>query len=514
MLFGDEGGDDIECAEHVHGLRLDDGHEYGDAACLEVFDGCLHGVEAGLVHEADEFHADDDYFGIGGHVFHHLFELVDGAEEDGTVETLDVDVAAHLVGDAAFIAPGEGLVEVGQAGVGQAFAHIGGGHGGGAVAAFDKVAGALHEEDAGDDHTDAYSGEEVDEYGDEEDNNEHHGVGLGDAQQVFEAFEVDDAPADGDEDTGEHGEGHVLDETAQTEEHGEEEQGMNHAAELGAATALDVDDGTHGGTGTGKSAEETGNGIADALSDEFLVAVVLGLGDVVGHDGGEEGVDGSETGEGKAGNDGSFEDSEPVDGGHIKPRFGKEGHGEPRGNIADDVAGVEMAEEGYNSHDDEGDEGGGDFLGEQREEVDDGDGAQSQQQGGDGDALRDGMGDAHEEVDHGAGAFESHKGIELLQDDDDADTAHEAGEDGIGYVADVFAQLDDAEKDLEQSAEQSGEGHADEDVGKAAARGGPYAADEGGGDDGHGTGGSADLAVGATQEGGEKAQHGGSDYAR
>ena len=104
---------------------------------------------------------------------------------------------------------------------------------------------------------------------------------------------------------------------------------------------------------------------------------MLGLGDVVGHDGGKEGVDGTKTGEGEAGNDGSFEDCEPVDGGHIKPRFGEERHGEPRWNIADDVATIEMAEERDNSHDDEGDEGGGDFLGEQREEVNDGDGAKS-----------------------------------------------------------------------------------------------------------------------------------------
>ena len=143
MLFGDDGGDDVEGAEHVHGLGLDDGHEHHDAARLEVFDGGLHGIEAGLVHEADEFHADDDYLGIIGHVFHHLFEFVDGAKEDGAIEALDEDVLAHLVGDAALVVPGHGFVEVGQAGVWQAFAYVGRGHSRGAVATLDQVAGAL-----------------------------------------------------------------------------------------------------------------------------------------------------------------------------------------------------------------------------------------------------------------------------------------------------------------------------------------------------------------------------------
>ena len=63
--------------------------------------------------------------------------------------------------------------------------------------------------------------------------------------------------------------------------------------------------------------EKSGNGIADALADEFLVAVVLGFGDVVGHNGGEQCVDGAKTCQSKTRNDGGFEDTNPVDGGKV-----------------------------------------------------------------------------------------------------------------------------------------------------------------------------------------------------
>lgn len=118
VFFGDYVGDDVERFEHIERLGLDDGHEDGDAAGLEVFDGGLHGVEARLVHEAHELHSYDDDFGVVGHVLHHLFEFVDGAEEDRTVQTLHVDVLAHLVGEAAFVIPWDVFVEVGDAWVG------------------------------------------------------------------------------------------------------------------------------------------------------------------------------------------------------------------------------------------------------------------------------------------------------------------------------------------------------------------------------------------------------------
>ena len=511
VVFGDDGGDDVEGAEHIHGLGLDDGHEHQYVARLEVFDGGLHGVKSRLIHEADKFHADDDHLGVVGDIFHHLFEFVDGAEEDGAVESLDVYVLAHLVGDAAFVVPREGFVEIGLTGVGEAFVEVGRGHGGGAVAALDEVAGTFHEQHTGDDHADTHGGEEVDKHGDEEDHDEHHGVGFRNLEEVFEAFEVDDAPADGDEDAGENGEGYVFYQAAQAEEYGEEQDSVHHAADLCASATLHVDNGTHGGTSTGKTAEKARNSIADALADKFFVGVVFGLGDIVGHHGGEERVDRAEACESEAGDEGCFEDGEPVDAAEFDACFCEEGHGKAGGDVADDEFAVEFAEERDDGHNDKSHKCCGHLVGEFGEVKDDEYGAEAEQEGFDGDALSNSVGDAHKEVDHAARAFESDEGVELLQDDDDTDTAHEAGKDGVGNIADVFAQLDDAEEDLEESAEETRQSHADEHGGDVALRTGPGTADEGGCHHGHGTCRAADLAVSAAEEGSEETEHGCTD---
>ena len=58
---------------------------------------------------------------------------------------------------------------------------------------------------------------------------------------------------------------------------------MDHAAELCASAALDVDHGAHGGTGAGQAAEEAGDGVAYTLPYQLAVAILLGFGDIVSH---------------------------------------------------------------------------------------------------------------------------------------------------------------------------------------------------------------------------------------
>ena len=280
---------------------------------------------------------------------------------------------------------------------------------------------------------------------------------------------------------------------------------MDHAGELRAAAALDVDDGTHGGAGTRQTAEEAGNGVAYTLPYELTVAVMLGLGDIVGDDGGKQCVDGAEACKSEAGDDSSHEDSAPVDAGEGDALFGKERHGDARGNLADGGYAVHIDEERDHSHHDEGDESGGHFLGYQGEEIDNGHGAYTQQESrkvGGGDGFRQ----TDEKVNHRAALAGTHEGIKLLQDDDDADAAHEAREDGIRYVADILAYLDEAKENLEEAAEDGGKSHGEHNLGDAAVGGRPGAGDEGGGDDGHGTRGTANLAVGTAEESGEESE--------
>lgn len=50
-----------------------------------------------------------------------------------------------------------------------------------------------------------------------------------------------------------------------------------------------------------EAAEETRNGIANTLTDEFLVRIVLRFRDIVGNDRGQQGVNGAEAGKGESG---------------------------------------------------------------------------------------------------------------------------------------------------------------------------------------------------------------------
>ena len=84
------------------------------------------------------------------------------------------------------------------------------------------------------------------------------------------------------------------------QQHEQQHQGMGHARPGRLTTGFDVDHRSHGGSGTGESRQEPSCGVGDALADQFTVGVVVGLGDVVGHQGGEQRVDGSEQGKNHA----------------------------------------------------------------------------------------------------------------------------------------------------------------------------------------------------------------------
>ena len=280
MVLGDDVGDKVHLGKHVHRLGLDDSHKHLSTTCLDILDGLFHGVESALVHKTHQSHADDDNFSVGRHGGHNFLELIDGAEEDGTVESLDIDFVGDGVGHASLVGPGTFFVEVG--------------HFLTAVSSLDEVGGALHEEDAGDNHANAHSGEEVDKDGNQEDYNEHDCVGTRNLHQVLESLEIYDTPAHGEEDAGEDRERYVFHHAPEAQHDGQQEDSMYHAGELGTSARLDVDDGSHGGTGTWQTTEEAGDSVAYALPYELAVGVVLGFGDIVGHNRGEQRIDGAE----------------------------------------------------------------------------------------------------------------------------------------------------------------------------------------------------------------------------
>ena len=200
---------------------------------------------------------------------HHALESRDTSEEDRAVEALYINMVMDVLRHILLVLPGRLLVKGAQLL--------------GTVAILHEVAGTLHEKHAGDDHTNTYCREEVHKDRHEEDHDHHEGVRLRYAPQVLESAEVDDAPSYRYQNTGKHRKGYVFHERAQSEENGKEQGGVDHTAELRAATRLHVDHRTHRSSCAGKTTEQTRHGIADTLAYQLLVGIVLGLGDIVGH---------------------------------------------------------------------------------------------------------------------------------------------------------------------------------------------------------------------------------------
>ena len=62
---------------------------------------------------------------------------------------------------------------------------------------------------------------------------------------------------------------------------------MHHPAEPAAGPRAGIDHRRHGRSGSGKPTHDSGHHIADALPDQFLVAVMAGLADIVHDDRGQ-----------------------------------------------------------------------------------------------------------------------------------------------------------------------------------------------------------------------------------
>ena len=92
------------------------------------------------------------------------------------------------------------------------------------------------------------------------------------------------------------------------QEHQQQHDRVRHAGERGADPRLDVDDGAHRGSRCRQTRDQTSTGVAESLANQLPVGVVVGLAEVVGHQGGQQRVDRSEQGEYSAG----FEHDRPM----------------------------------------------------------------------------------------------------------------------------------------------------------------------------------------------------------
>ena len=116
---------------------------------------------------------------------------------------------------------------------------------------------------------------------------------------ALEIAEIDDVHADFHQHTGERRVRNHRGDGAHAQHHGHQHQRVDHARQAGHAAGADIDHRAHRGAGAGNAAEETRHRVAHALADQFLVGIVARAGHVVGHQRGEQAVDGTQHGENK-----------------------------------------------------------------------------------------------------------------------------------------------------------------------------------------------------------------------
>ncbi len=455
-LFGEAAG-----GEGLHGLGLDGGEEDADAVVLHFADRYFEGVEGAGVDGRDVAEAEDDDFGATGVGAEDALEFGDHGEEEGTLEAEE----DHAGGD-LLAAQGEGAVVFGIV-IGGEEADVGD-----VLHAFDK-------QDDADEEADGDADGEVEEDGEGEGGEEGGEVGMGAAPGFAEGAPLGHAEGDAHEDGGEAGEGDVFGEGGGDEDEEEEGGGMDESGDGGACSAADVGGGAGDGSGGGEASHERDDEVGEALTDEFGVRVVAGIGHAVRDGGGEEAFNGPECGDGEGG---AHEGAEVGEG-----EGGEVPAGEGGGQFA------ELAADGFDRPVQEGDEdggdgnrddGGGDATGEFGQEEDDEESDGSGEGGGPVDVgeVADGL-----QKDFRGVLFssetETEQGGDLPQKNDHGDAAGESGDDGEGDVAEEGAEFEEAGEDEHEAGQHGGEGEAGETVD------GHHAGENGD----EGTGGAADL---------------------
>ena len=131
-------------------------------------------------------------------------------------------------------------------------------------------------------------------------NGEHnHAVGDhsrlgGKVMRPLQKFPVNDVDADLQSDAGQHRQRDHRGQGGCQQHHEHQHNGSDHTGECRAATGLNIDHGAHRGSRTRQSTEQTGRDVGQALADQFLVGIVFGAGEAVGHHRREQSIDAAE----------------------------------------------------------------------------------------------------------------------------------------------------------------------------------------------------------------------------
>ena len=147
------------------------------------------------------------------------------------------------------------------------------------------------------DQPDRHGGYQIDEHRQAQGRQHDKEVFPRDAVGSAEKMPVDDVPADFHQDPGKSGEWDRFDVPAQAQDQRQQEQGTHGARNPGQPACVDVGHGANCGPGAGQRSEHSRDHVADALTHQFPVRVVLGTGQRVGDQRGQQAVHGSEQGQ-------------------------------------------------------------------------------------------------------------------------------------------------------------------------------------------------------------------------
>ena len=256
---------------------------------------------------------------------------------------------------------------------------------------------------------------------------------------------VDDVPADLDQNARESGERNRLDVGPETQQERQQEQREYRARRPGPPAGAYVGHRIHGSPGAGQSADEARERVADALAYEFPVRVVARAGERVGHQAGEQTHHRADERENERGLHGARQKSrrgQP----QLQPR--------QAGRHLPDDGRVAQPQDAHERADDEPHEGSRQNFPEPLGPEDrnaEGDNANAEGARVDvAQRLWQRRNHAHRAAGHGG---RTEKGQDLNRHHEHADAGHETRDDHVGRVGHEAAQLQYAQKRLEESAQ-------------------------------------------------------------
>ena len=252
-----------------------------DAFLLRHRDEVLEVVHACGVDEGYTAHADDAHGGTFFHGRHDFLKLVGNAEEVGTIDFIHLHMLGNgqvlnvRVGGKVGLCCGVNLVVVGEHTDLRGLGH------------------ASHAEQAGKHQADLDGDGQVENHGEDECEPQHEGVALGVVHHLTDGAPTAHVVTDHDEHTCQACHGDVFGVWHEEEVNQQQHNRMDDARDGCLAAVVDVGHGASDGTCGGDASEDGAQHVGNALTDEFLVGVVLVSDDTIGHSGRKQALDGT-----------------------------------------------------------------------------------------------------------------------------------------------------------------------------------------------------------------------------